>query len=203
MFTTQAPHRAQGAEKTLVQSLPCSGRLAFFTLVFGFWMVALAQFAVAESEISRFVGLYSGEAVLTNAEGAPETRQMQVQIREGDSGFWVKWTTGRVRENGSVKSKTYEVDFRPSEREGIFAAAMRHNVFGHAVPLNPMKGEPYVWGRIVGDTLTVYSMFIDLNGDYDIQQYDRTLVDGGLLLDFTSHRNGQPLLTVQSLLKRH
>ena len=94
------------------------------------------------------------------------------------------------------------MDFLPSQRPGIFAAAMQRNVFGHAVQLDPMKGEPYVWGRIVGETLTVYSLFLHDDGRYELQQFDRTLVEGGLQLNYTAIRDGVPQRSVETFLKR-
>ena len=35
------------------------------------------------------------------------------------------------------------------------------------------------------------SIFVDDDGGYEMQQFDRTLVDGGLKLDFSSAKNGQ------------
>ncbi|WP_232281841.1 hypothetical protein [Roseobacter sp. SK209-2-6] len=79
---------------------------------------------------------------------------------------------------------------------------MQRNLFGHEVQLDPMKGEPYVWARIEGDTLTVFSMFIYENGDYEMQQYDRSLSAEGLDLDYTAHRNGVLVRQIQTTLKR-
>ena len=79
---------------------------------------------------------------------------------------------------------------------------MKRNVFGHEVPLDPMKGEPFVWGRIEGKTLTVFSLFIDEKGGYELQQYDRTLADGGLDLSFSRFRNGVKSRSVETFLKK-
>jgi len=79
---------------------------------------------------------------------------------------------------------------------------MKRNVFGHNVQLDPMKGEPYVWARVDGDTLSVYSMFVTENGGYEIQQFDRTLASGGLELDFKSVRDGVIQRTVSTFLER-
>jgi hypothetical protein len=65
-----------------------------------------------------------------------------------------------------------------------------------------MKGEPYVWARIVGDTLSVYSLFVSEDGGYEIQQFDRTLARGGLTLDYQSVRNGKINRTVSTFLER-
>lgn len=173
--------------------------LFFCVLVF---CVAQVQSAAAYSDIARFAGRYSGSAEVERPDGSVENRNMFVEIRTDGKGFWLKWTTQREHPSGKVKTKSYDVLFEPSGRGDTFSAAMRQNVFGHAVPLDPLKGEPYVWGRLVEDTLTVFSLFIGENGDYEIQQYDRTLVEGGLQLHFSSHRNGFARLEADSFLKR-
>ncbi|MEY8839466.1 hypothetical protein AB9K41_10600, partial [Cribrihabitans sp. XS_ASV171] len=105
-------------------------------------------------EITPFVGSYVGSAELVDADGTVTPRDMSVQIAEADEGFNVSWTTTTYKEGGRIKEQAYSLDFLPSPREGIYSAAMKRNVFGHAVQLDPMKGEPFVWGRIIGDTLT-------------------------------------------------
>ncbi len=156
----------------------------------------------AAPELVRFFGTYTGSAEVTRANGEVEDRNMQVEIREAGQGFWVKWTTQRMKPGGKVSAKSYDILFEPGGRGDLYSAAMRQNVFGHAVPLDPLKGEPYVWARLVEDTLTVFSLFIDANGDYEMQQYDRTLVEGGMDLHFSSHRNGFPRLETRSFLER-
>ena len=114
----------------------------------------------------------------------------------------MEWTTATYRPNGSVKEKSYAISFVPSDRDGVFAAAMKANVFGKQVQLDPMKGEPYVWARIIGDTLSVYSLHVDEEGGYEVQQFDRTLAEGGLSLEFQSVRNGVIENTVSAFLER-
>ncbi|MQQ07296.1 hypothetical protein GFB49_02400 [Epibacterium sp. SM1979] len=156
----------------------------------------------ADPELVRFFGIYSGTAEVERENGETETRNMHVEIRAAGEGFWVKWTTRRTKASGKVSDKSYDILFEPGGRGDLYSAAMRQNVFGHAVPLDPLKGEPYVWARLSDDTLTVFSLFINPNGDYEIQQYDRTLVDGGLDLHFSAHRNGFPRLEAKSFLAR-
>ncbi len=165
------------------------------------WSQGVAAYEVSPG-IARFKGVYTGSAEVERPDGTMETRNMHVEIRPSQKGFWVKWSTQRLSATGKVKTKSYEILFEPSGRGEVFSAAMQQNVFGHAVPLNPLKGEPYVWGRILGDTLSVFSLFIGENGDYEMQQYDRTLVEGGLQLEFSSHRNGFPRLQANSFLTR-
>ncbi len=164
-------------------------------------MMAMSAPARA-NEIAPFVGSYVGSAELVDADGTVTPRDMSVQIAEADEGFNVSWTTTTYKEGGRIKEQTYSLDFLPSPREGIYSAAMKRNVFGHAVQLDPMKGEPFVWGRIIGDTLTIYSLFIAEDGGYELQQYDRTLADGGLQLSFTRIRNGEKARSVETFLRR-
>ncbi len=158
--------------------------------------------ARATPELGAFVGRYTGEAEVEQLDGSIEERDLSVTIAESYKGFVVEWSTAIRRADGREKTKNYKIEFIPSEREGVFAAAMQTNVFGHTVQMNPMKGEPFVWARIIGDTLTVFSLHVAENGDYLMQQYDRTLAEGGLTLEFSLHRNGLPSHTVETFLSR-
>ncbi|MEK0163321.1 hypothetical protein VWZ88_11200 [Phaeobacter sp. JH20_36] len=175
----------------------------------GFLTLALIVIFAGQAlaaDVRPFFGRYQGSLVVPNADGSEEHRDATVQIgpiAKSDEGFYVQWTTTSLKKDGRRKTKSYSVEFQPTERDDIFAAAMKRNVFGHTVQLDPMKGEPYVWGRIVGDTLTVFSMFIGPNGDYEMQQYDRTLAEGGLDLVYSSHRNGLPRKELKTFLERH
>ncbi len=149
-----------------------------------------------------FVGDYTGSAEVIGVDGERIPRDMSVSIRSNKQGFTVEWTSTTRKPDGRLKSKSYSIDFLPTERNGLYSAAMRRNVFGHSVQLDPMKGEPFVWGRILGDTMTVFSLFVDENGDYEIQQFDRTLAEGGLMLKFTDSRNGEQKRSVETFLRR-
>lgn len=129
-------------------------------------------------------------------------RDMSVRISETKRGFNVTWTSTSYRSDGRAKDKTYSIDFAESERDGVYAAAMQRNVFGHDGQLDPMKGEPYVWARIKNDTLTVFSMFVTDDGGYEMQQYNRTLAEGGLMLEFHNLLNGEPQRSVKTFLER-
>lgn len=158
--------------------------------------------AVAQADISRFVGSYIGAAEVLNADGSTTPRDMSVEISEIKDGFRVSWTSTTYRSDGSAKEKSYTIDFEPSVRDGLYAAAMKRNVFGHNVQLDPMKGEPFVWGRFDGDKLSIYSMFVTDDGGYEIQQFDRTLAEGGLHLDFQSVLDGAIQRTVSTFLEK-
>ncbi|WP_323783222.1 hypothetical protein [Leisingera sp.] len=152
--------------------------------------------------IAQFSGEYAGSVDVVKADGDIDPRDMSVTIHEMKKGFTIEWTATTEKDDGRKKTKTYEIEFLQSGREGVYSAAMTRNVFGHAVPLNPMEGEPFVWGRLTGDTLTVFSLFIHPNGDYEMQQYDRTLADGGLELVYISRLNGEPRRKLETFLAR-
>lgn len=165
--------------------------------------MALAVTAYAQvAEVAPFLGEFSGSAEVIGSDGSATPRDMSVTIAESRDGFNVSWSTTTYKSDGRIKEQSYSVDFLPTDRDGVFSAAMTRNVFGHAVQLDPMKGEPFVWGRIAGDTLTVYSLFVDDDGSYEMQQYDRSLRDEGLLLTFSRVREGEKLRTVETVLER-
>lgn len=185
--------------------MPTLMRNFTFTLSFAAVLAAAALLLLphwARADISRFAGEYAGSVEIVKEDGDTDPRDMSVVIRELKKGFTIKWTSTTEKDDGRRKSKTYEIEFLPSARDGVFSAAMTRNVFGHSVPLDPMKGEPFVWGRITDDTLTVFSLYIHPNGDYEMQQYDRTLAEGGLDLDYTSRLNGEPRRQLSTFLSR-
>ena len=157
---------------------------------------------IANADVARFVGSYEGSAEVIAADGTTIPRDMSVEISKNKEGFRVKWTSVTYRSDGRIKEKSYAIDFVASEREAVFAAAQQKNVFGHLVQLDPMKGEPYVWARMTGDTLTVYSLHVSEEGGYSLQQYDRTVTEGGLDLRFQNIRDGEILRAVETFLTR-
>lgn len=168
----------------------------------GLVMALVLALPLRAAEIADFVGDYAGSAEVEQVDGTKIPRDMSVSIAQTEDGFRVKWTSTTYKPDGRTKQKSYSIDFVPSERDGVFSAAMTRNVFGHAVQLDPMKGEPFVWGRIIGDTMTVYSLFVDDVGGYELQQFDRTLTEGGLQLSFTRLHNGDKKRSVKTLLER-
>ena len=168
--------------------------------VSGLFLFATSAWA-ADAPIEAFIGSYSGSAQLVNSDGSSQDRDMSVEISESKNGFTVKWTTITFKSGGRTTEKSYTINFVPAIDDGMYSAAMKRDLFGNDVPLDPMKGEPYVWGQIAGDTLTVYALFVEAGGGYQIQQYDRTLAEGGLDLEFNSFRNGEQQRTISAFLR--
>lgn len=185
----------------LPQSLPM---LLFAGLVLA--MAGLARPLHAEAPaIDAFFGRYEGRAIVAG-DGQTTTRDLDVRIEPaGDAGagqFRITWSTLIRRSEAGEKRKSYSILFKRTPRPGIFASAMRTDMFGNAVPLDPLKGDPFVWCRIAGRTLTVYALQITDDGGYDLQVYDRTLRDGGLDLKFTRLDEGQPPTVVTAVLEK-
>lgn len=160
-----------------------------------------AASAPAKDLIDPFVGRYTGQAEFTD-EGAVIKRDLGVTISKQKNGFAVNWKASTSRPSGKVKIAEHTVDFVPTQRKNVFMSAMKTNVFGGQVPLDPMKGHPYVWARIVGDTLTVYALYINDDGGYEFQIFDRTLDTKGLRLKFERIRDGEQLRAIDTLLVR-
>jgi hypothetical protein len=163
--------------------------------------VGAARLAAA-ADIDAFFGHFIGQTISASDDDSVTARDLDVTIGPTDGGaFQVDWKT-TVRSDGETRKKSYAIDFEQTPREGIFASQMRRTMFGDRVPMDPMKGDPLVWARLVGDTLTVYAMRITETGTYDMQIYERTLAPGGLALTFTRYREGDSIRVVRSFLKR-
>ena len=152
-------------------------------------------------EIDRFAGVFSGQAAVV-LEGETQGRDLKTMITPVDDGFNISWTSITHKADGDIKSKTYSIEFVPSQRANIYGSAMKTNMFGKQVPLDPLQGEPFVWSRFEGDTLSVFSLFINEVGEYEMQEYHRTLADGGLDLLFRRVSNGVPQKEINAFLAR-
>ncbi len=136
--------------------------------------------------IEAFFGSYEGRGSGSGDSHAPD-RDLAVSIGPAaDKGFVVSWSTAvRGGAAEAEKRKAYSIGFQPTQRPGVYSSAMRANVFGDKVPMDPFKGDPFVWARLSGTTLSVYALIILDDGGYDLQIYDRTLTPEGLDLAFS------------------
>ena len=181
-----------------VQKKDCEMKTIGRILCACLWMVFVVPASAAS--IEEFYGAYEGTTVV-DAEDEIEKRDLSVVIGARERGFFVQWTT-TIERGGRRKKKEYTIDFVPTDRDGVFGSAMRSNMFGQQVPLDPMAGDPYVWARLVDDTLTVYALHIANAGGYEMQVYERTLTADGLDLEFNRFRDGVAQRTVTGALTR-
>lgn len=166
-----------------------------------FSLFILCPVAAFAADIEQFEGTYEGEAQFV-FEGETKKRDMSTTITATKKGFELSWTSVTYKGDGRTKAKTYTVEFIPSNRDNIYKSAMKTNVFGKATPLDPLQGEPFVWARFEGDTLSLYSLFINARGEYELQEFHRTLVEGGLDLVFRLVHNGTSEKEIITTLKR-
>lgn len=155
----------------------------------------------ADRSIEDFYGEYRGRSVSDSGDKL-DTRDINVEIKEIRRGFNVAWTTVTFRKGGKASRKSYTIDFRKTKRDGIFQSAMRKDVFGNQTPNDPMKGDPYVWARVRGDTLSVYALIVTNDGSYDMQVYSRTLIPNGMTLQFTRYLEGEEVKSISGELQR-
>ena len=163
---------------------------------------ALPPAALATVLVAADIGDYVGKALNADAtELSP--RDMSVRIESaGRSGFELQWISVIKKADGRVKRSDVTIRFLPSYREGLYASAMTKNMFGQPVPFDPLKGGPYAWAKLDGDVLTVHALHITDTGGYEMQAYERRLVEGGLELRYNRIRDGEILRTVTGFLKR-
>jgi len=157
--------------------------------------------AGATSELEQFFGKYAGPAV-TDEQGSITNRDLRVEISPHKQGFTVRWVSQSWLGGGEVKRKNYIIDFYPTTRPHIFQAGMRTDKFGHQVPLDPMRGEPYIWARVAGPSLFIHALHVLEDGGYEVQTYVRTATTQGLNIQYSRRRDGKLLRSVTGLLKR-
>jgi hypothetical protein len=168
-----------------------------------FFVLLLVLFPLVgmAAEFDRFEGTFNGKAEFT-LNGEVQKRDMSTTIKAQDNGFLLSWTSVTYRSDGRTKEATYTIQFVPSARDNIYQSAMKTNLFGKATPLDPLQGEPFVWARFERDTFSVFSLFINEAGDYEVQEFHRTLAEGGLDLLFRRFRNGTLDREITTLLER-
>ena len=177
---------------------PCRGTLL------GLAVSVLLGAAAAEAQdsgIQRFFGSYAGEAVSESGDEL-DKRDISAEITPQGKGFKVKWTVVIKRGSDKPRRVEYNIAFSPSKRPDIYSSQMRTDVFGNAVPLDPLAGDPYIWARIDGNKFWMYALFVTETGGYEMQTYERTLVPGGMDLRYSRVRDGEVLRTVIGKLKK-
>jgi len=172
---------------------------AFLFLTFGLLQSARAGEAI--DVIKPFFGTYEGEAV---SSSEADNRFIRVKVwPTGDDSFHLLWETTAHKSDGREKTTENSVEFRASQRDGIYGSAMRKNLFGKWEPLNPLKGDPYIWAKVEDATLIVYAMIITEDGGYEMQQYNRKIIDEETMeLTFQRIRNGEKMRIIKGMLKK-
>jgi hypothetical protein len=149
----------------------------------------------------RFYGVYVGEAISQSGDEL-DKRDINAEIAPQGKGFKVSFTVVLKRGKDKPRRDEYTIAFVPSKRPGIYSSAMRTDVFGNAVPLDPLAGDPYMWARVEGSKFWRYALFVTEAGGYEMQTYEYSLVPGGMDLRYSRVRDGEILRTVTGKLKK-
>ena len=155
---------------------------------------------VSAADYDGFIGSYEGKYI--SPKGEKYNRDLSVDIEEVDDGFNITWKTVTFKKD-KAKEKEYSIDFLETDRDHIYEAAQKKNLFGGRDPLDPMKGEPYAWARIDGNKLTVFVLIVTDDGGYEMQTFDRILTsDNNLEVKFSRIRNGEAFKAIETTLTR-
>ena len=170
--------------------------------LFAYWIALVLSFHTAyAAEYDIFIGDYAGKYIPSDGD-EKRIRDLSVKIDKVKGGLNISWATTTFN-NKNPKRKKYSIDFLKTDREHVYSAAQKKNVFGGRDPLDPMKGEPYAWARIEDRSLTVFVLTIADDGGYELQTYDRILtVDDNLDVRFSRIRNGEVIKTLEVSLRR-
>ncbi len=156
----------------------------------------------ADLSVAAFFGAFQGSGIAENADSlyfGTTARDLDVVIDADNTGgaFVVRWTTV-IRSGGdpnkpNVKRKSQNITFKNTPRPGVFRGVGSGD---------PLSGEPYIWARITGQTLTIYILNIDESGGYNMQSYARTLNGFGMDLVFKRIRDGEPVRQASAKLTK-
>jgi hypothetical protein len=150
----------------------------------------------------KFYGEWVGTAV-SDAGGEIAPRDIKTTIVPQENGFSITWVLVVHKKAGKEKRGEFSVRFQPTKRASIYSSAMRADMFGNPVPLDPLKGDPYVWARVEGSVLTIHALIITESGGYEMHVYERTLTPAGVMnLKYSRVLDGDVLKEVTGVLKR-
>jgi len=147
--------------------------------------------------IDAFVGVWQGSGIASGESGyvLDETvRDLDVTIRKTGEGFTIDWVTVlRKGAEGSreVERKETSISFQPAGRPGLYRPAEAGDLF---------DAEGLTWARLAKQTLSLYRLVLDDGGALDLSRYDRTLLGGGMKLEFTRQQDGKLIRSVTGRL---
>jgi len=162
-------------------------------------MIPVAVQAAADLPISAYFGKFSGGGVAQNRDSiyfAVTARDFDITISPArGNGFRIDWTSV-IRHGGTPK----QPEIRRKASSKTLTGTATPGVFRGTATGNPLDGGEMCWARIRGNTLTIFLMTVSKGGNYELQQYDRTLSGTGMKLVFRSMRDGETVRTVTGRL---
>lgn len=164
----------------------------------GFVFLAAGAAHAQDLAPAAFYGTFQGSGFAEDKDSiyfGTTVRDLDVIIAPSGGGFTVTWTTiirgGGDPSKPNVRRKTQTGTFTPTENTGVFRGTPSGD---------PLAGNAYMWARIEANTLTVFILSINKNGEYDMQSYARTLSGYGMELVFSRIRNGEPVRSARAKL---
>lgn len=157
---------------------------------------------------AAFYGEWRGVEVTVedgDADLGATAEDLNVRIAPDDSGFRMSWTAlSRKQSDGPLVRHPVEARFAPADRPGVFVfdpeqSSFLLRLFGDPSTSNPLEGEPLLWVRLEGQTLSVYGLSITPEGGFDLYQHVRTLTGDGMTVRHT-HRTERGVVTLEGRL---
>ena len=145
--------------------------------------------AADPSSIEAFEGRWKGRDAPSGTDTLPQD-VLRLEIRRDADGFQISWDDLGAGSEGNLDVDSIDVRFSPTDRVGVYEYAPKPGslltrMFASPATGNPLTGETLLWARIDGSTLAVYSMKIDLNGDFELDHYSWTRVGDGVQLRYS------------------
>jgi hypothetical protein len=159
-----------------------------------------------EVSLDDFYGHWRGvEAAAEGAQGVAPA-DLNLTVRPEGDGFRMRWTTQGSSSGEVAGQRQIEVGFEPTGQPGVFAyrdepGSLFDRLFASPATSNPLEGETLLWARLVGPTLTVYSLVITREGAFRLDRDERTLHNGSMSYVGTRRTGRGPILSIEGRLE--
>ncbi len=170
-------------------SIFCIALVAFGTVL---WASAARA---GDLPLKAFYGHYVGSGFTFGDFAYYELtkRDLDLKIGPEKDGFFVSWTSV-FRPAGAKKErrKSARISFAPKGHRGFY---FERNAASRI-------GKGLTWAEIKGPMLTVRVLAIQNDGSYAVQTYQRIIFEKGMLLHYTSDRDGKTVRMVSAKLTK-
>ncbi len=163
------------------------------------WVLGANPAQGAGTDLERFIGTYAGDYV-TEPVGLVKPGDLHLRFQTQGEGFKLDWQS--LADTDEKPKHHDNVSFVPTHRDNIYLAVMRCDMFGNLEPLDPMRGEPFMWASIEGNRLNVYVMLIGERGTHDLRIYRYLLKDGTMTLSFERQSDEDRIQKISGSLKK-
>lgn len=174
-------------------------------------LIAISPAEAQSTLPDGFFGDWQGVALTANTGGEGlglELDDLNVRIGRDGDGFKMHWTALDRGDSHQVLARhPVEARFTPTDRPGVFAfqpqqSSLLLSLFGDPETNNPLKGEPLLWARVEGETLSIYGLAIGPDGNFDLYQHVRTLTGEGMFATQTHRTEHEPPVILEGRLER-